>query len=181
MTSHSKHNHKIPYPSTAGYTLIEIIIIVAIVGILSTIIAPSWLSFIDRQRLNTAQDQVYRAMQEAKSNATKDKITWQASFREENGVTQWAVHPETLVPAAAIWYNFNSNIRIDQETTRKLSNGVRQVEFDYKGNTKPPFGRLTLSSKNGGKTKRCVYISTLIGAMRKGQEHSKANDGKYCY
>ncbi len=182
MTSHSKHNNKIPSPSTAGYTLLETIIIVTIVGTLSAIIAPSWLSFIDRQRLNTAQDQVYRAMQEAKSNATKDKITWQASFREENGLAQWAVHPKTVVPAAAIWYNFNPNIRMDQETTMQLSNGVHQVEFDYKGNTKPPFGRLTLSSKHGSKTKRCVYISTLIGAMRKGEEHAKPDDSdKYCY
>ncbi|HBW90069.1 MAG TPA: prepilin-type cleavage/methylation domain-containing protein, partial [Cyanobacteria bacterium UBA11149] len=75
-------NQKLIHTSTAGYTLIEIIIIVAIIGILSAIIAPSWLSFIERQRLNTAQDQIYRAMQEAKSNALRDKITWQVSFRK---------------------------------------------------------------------------------------------------
>jgi hypothetical protein len=50
------------------------------------------------------------------------------------------------------------------------------------GNTNGQLGQITLTSKNGGKAKRCLTVSTLIGAMRTGQEHSKPNDSnKYCY
>ena len=168
-------------------------------GILSTIIAPSWLSFIDRQRLNSAQDQVYRAMQEAKSNATKDKITWQVSFREENNIVQWAIHPassEEFIPSGLNWHKLGENISVDKEQNNKGeyettldSPGIKtitgpwRVQFNYHGNTNGQLGQITLISKNGGKTKRCVYVSTLIGAMRKGEEHSKANSSskKYCY
>ncbi len=198
MNYHSKPNNKIPYPSTAGYTLIETIIIVAIVGTLSAIIAPSWLNFIARQRLNTAQDQVYRAMQEAKSNATKDKITWQVSFREENNIVQWTIHPassEEFVPSGLHWHELGENISVDKEKNNKGeyettldSPGIKtitgpwRVQFNYHGNTNGQLGQITLISENGGKTKRCVCVSTLIGAMRKGQEHSKVNENKkYCY
>ncbi len=197
MTLHRKHHNKIPSHSTAGYTLLETIIIVTIVGILSTIIAPSWLNFIARQDLNTAQDQVYRAMLEAKSNATKDKITWQASFREVNNIVQWTTHPassEEFIPSGLHWHELGENISIDKEKNNKgeyettldspgtkTITGPWRVQFNYHGNTNGQLGQITLISKNGGKTKRCVYVSTLIGAMRKGEEHSKANDGKYCY
>jgi hypothetical protein len=58
---------------------------------------------------------------------------------------------------------------------------VRRVPFDNLGTVKPPLGRITLSSKSGGKAKRCVFISTILGAMRTAQENPRPDDGKYCY
>lgn len=209
-------NQKSIHTSTDGYTLIEIVTIVAIIGILSAIIAPSWLSFVERQRLNTAQNQVYRAMQEAKSNALRDKITWQVSFRKVivNGkqVSQFAIHPahsEQFIPDSvlnnnSLWYNFDSNINIDDTKNNKGKDetslikqtelGPWRAQFNHYGCpvSKPQHqcgqtsitakGRLTLLSKNGGKLRRCVIISTLLGAMRTGEEHATPDDtDKYCY
>ncbi|HEY9611471.1 MAG TPA: prepilin-type cleavage/methylation domain-containing protein, partial [Allocoleopsis sp.] len=43
-------------------------------------------------------------------------------------------------------------------------------------------GRITLSHQLSGKTKRCVIVSTLLGTLRTGKEHSKKQDSKYyCY
>ncbi|NER04195.1 MAG: prepilin-type N-terminal cleavage/methylation domain-containing protein [Okeania sp. SIO3C4] len=42
-------------------------------------------------------------------------------------------------------------------------------------------GRIAIKHKNQDKPKRCVIISTLLGAMRTGQDHDKALDGKYCH
>jgi len=57
-----------------------------------------------------------------------------------------------------------SIIRLDTGALESL-NGVQQIKFDYRVCGKPPFGRITLSSKHGGKIK-CVYVSTILGAMR---------------
>ncbi|MCJ8279579.1 MAG: prepilin-type N-terminal cleavage/methylation domain-containing protein, partial [Rivularia sp. ALOHA_DT_140] len=38
----------------SGFTLIEVLVVIAMVGILSAIAAPSWLGFVARQRLNKA-------------------------------------------------------------------------------------------------------------------------------
>lgn len=170
------------YCSDRGFTLLEVIATVLIVGILSAIAFPSWLSFIQNRRLNIAQNQVYRSIREAQSQAKNAKLPWQASFREVNNVVQWAVHPTTVAPTNASWNNLDNHIKIDSETTALNSSRLWQAKFDYQGNVTPPLKRITLSHKDGGKLKRCVYISTILGALRVEKEHSVPNsDGDYCY
>lgn len=182
MRVNSQYIGKATSRSTAGFTLIEHIILLAILGIVSAIIVPNWVALVERQYLNFAQDQIYRAIQEAKSNAKLQKVSWQFSLQENNGVVEWAVHPATVNPADAHWNSFDKTIRLDPETTLQPPTGVRKIQFDYQGNvTKPPFGRVTLSSQHGGKTKRCVFVSTIIGTLRTAKENPKSKEGKYCY
>jgi prepilin-type N-terminal cleavage/methylation domain-containing protein len=166
----------------SGFSLIEIITTMFMIGVLSAIVAPSWLAFIKTRHLNVAQDQVYRAMRLAQSQAKKEKLTYHASFREQNNIVQWAVHPSTIAPSNAKWNDLDVSVQLDAESTLELSNGVRRVPFDHIGTVKPPFGRITLSSKSGGKAKRCVFISTILGAMRTAKENPTPDSGnRYCY
>lgn len=171
------------YRATSGFTLPEILVVFLILSILVAVLAPSWLTFISSQNLIQAQNEVHNAMETAKSQAKKEKLTWQASFREQNGVVQLAVHPASVAPADAKWKNLDSSIRLDTETTLQQSNGVRRIQFDYSGSVKqPPLGRITLSTKSGSKAKRCVYVSTILGAIRIARENDTANgSGDYCY
>ena len=174
-----KHN------SNSGFTLIEMMTALLMIGILSAIAAPSWLAFINIHHLNIAQDQVYRAMREAQSQAKKEKLTYHASFREQNNILQWAVHAATIDPSNAQWNDLDASVKLDEDesTLNELSNGVRRVQFDYIGSVPlGQLGRITLSSKSGGQTKRCVFISTILGAMRTAKENPKPdNKNKYCY
>jgi prepilin-type N-terminal cleavage/methylation domain-containing protein len=184
MQVDKKYTQQAAFRSTAGFTLFEITIVTLIIGILSAIAAPTWIAFVNRQLLNTAQYQVYQAIQEAKSNAKLQKVTWQFSIRESDNVAQWAVHPVTVNPANAQWNNLDKTVHIDPETTLEHSGDVNRIQFDYHGNVaKPPLGRVTLSSQHGGKAKRCVFVSTLIGTLRTAKENPKPNqeDGRYCY
>jgi len=171
--------------SNSGFTLIETFVVILIVGILAAIAAPSWLAFVDARRLNVAQDQVYRTMREAQSNAKRDKVTWQASFRENNGIVQSTVYPaNTNLPAAA-WQSFDPTIRIvdpvinpkdPQETTLYFdkSSKLWRIQFNYKGNPNSQLGKITLSTRSG-QAKSCVIVSTLLGAMRTARNERCSN------
>jgi prepilin-type N-terminal cleavage/methylation domain-containing protein len=185
--------------NTQGFTLLENLIVVFIIGILSAIAAPSWLGFLNAQRLSVAQNQVYRAMQEAKSNAVRDKETWQVSFQEVNHTAQFAIHKAEsgkFMPNTVIWQDFDSNIEIYkaknakgkcettlyQPTNACPKTGPWRVQFNNEGNTNGQLGQITLVTTNNSKIQRCVYVSTLIGGLRIGKQHTKANSSsKYCY
>jgi prepilin-type N-terminal cleavage/methylation domain-containing protein len=154
-----------------GFTLLETLSVILIIGILSAIAAPTWQNWIQVQSLNTAQNQVHRAMRQAQSEAKKQKLPWQASFRQQNNIVQWAVHPIAVNPNDAIWNDLDSNICLSPASTLPQSNGVRRMQFDHRGNVRqPPLGRITISTPTAtncsGAVKRCVIVSTIIGAMR---------------
>ncbi|MBW4581004.1 MAG: prepilin-type N-terminal cleavage/methylation domain-containing protein [Tildeniella nuda ZEHNDER 1965/U140] len=177
----ASHCQPVKRSPIGGFTLLELIVIVVIISILFAIMAPGWTAFLNVQRLNGGQEQVLLAMRDAQSRAKQSRVVWQASFQNPNGVVQWAIHPAGTTPAPSLWRNLDSAIQMDAETTLQQAGGVRRVQFDHEGNVNGQLGRLTLSGKMGGKVKRCVIVSTLLGAIRTGRERTAMQDGKYCY
>ncbi len=168
--------------ASSGFTLLEMLVVILIIAVLGAIASPSWLAFINTRRLNIAQDQVYQAMRQAQSQAKKNKLKWQASFQVEDGIVQWAVHAATVNPADAQWNSLDANIQLDAETSLQRVGTIRRIQFDYMGNVTPPLGRVTLSSENSGQVKRCVFVSTILGAMRTAKERDQPDDnGRFCY
>lgn len=165
---------------TLGFTLIEMLVAIAIIGILMAIAAPGWNGFLANRNLNSAQDQFFQTIRQAQVQAIQTHQTWQASFKEPNGIIQFAVHRQEDAPQ--IWQNSIPRIHIDTgETTLPASSSVYRVQFNRTGEVNGQLGRLTLVADNS-RSKRCVVVSTLLGLLRKGQEQSSPDgSGRYCY
>lgn len=164
-----------------GFTLLEIVTVLVIIGILFAFAAASWAPFLNMLRLNTAQEQILLAMRTAQTSAKQQHLSWQTDFRQTNQVLQWVIHPEGLTPSDSQWNSLDPNVQLDPETTLRKTESIWRVEFNHLGRVNGQLGRITLSGKRGGRTKRCVIVSTLLGNLRKGWDRLPPQNGKYCY
>lgn len=166
-----------------GFTLLEILIVVLIVGILMSIMALGWNNLLTRQQLNVARSDAHQIIRKAQLEAIHRRVPWQASFRQIGNQVEWASHAASLPPARATWQTLTSVVRIDApETTFPRASGVYRMRFNYLGHVNGQLGRLTFTGRNGGRLKRCVFVSTLLGTLRNAHNQSRPDrGGRYCY
>ncbi|MDM3856957.1 MAG: prepilin-type N-terminal cleavage/methylation domain-containing protein [Aphanizomenon gracile PMC649.10] len=87
----------------AGFTLIEMIVAMLMIGILSAIAAPGWMGFINQKRLNQVSNGVVSVIQQTQSQATKTKRTYSISFRINSGIPEYRIYqgtPSTTNPSS---------------------------------------------------------------------------------
>jgi len=182
----------------SGFTLIEGLVVIAIISIVSAIALPTYWRFVQIQRLNLVREQIHLALKEAQSNAKRDKLVWQASFRNHPH-PQYVVHqrlPSGSDLTGLNWQDLDRNILIidgenqNETTFYQYSSGVNQgiwrMQFNHHGHPNGQLGRITVGFKGSEPTNkrrplRCVIVSTLLGTMRNSHEQRTKKDGKYCY
>jgi type II secretory pathway pseudopilin PulG len=171
----------------AGYTLIEALVVVVMVGAMFAIATPTWFRFLESQRVNASKDEIYQAIRQTQTTAQQRARDWRFGIRAANqGLTEWAIYPDGAAPSTVSWVKVNPHVQLAPypETTGSSSAGIYAVEFDYKGNANI-LRTITLSSKNDPSIKRCVIVSTLLGALRTAKEQKRPDpDGpgiRYCY
>ncbi|MGB7086626.1 MAG: prepilin-type N-terminal cleavage/methylation domain-containing protein, partial [Phormidesmis sp.] len=71
-----KTRKTLPSSSIAGFTLIEMLVVVIIIGVLGSIAAPSWLSYLNRQRVTTVRDELKAVLKEAQTKAQQKSTSY---------------------------------------------------------------------------------------------------------
>jgi prepilin-type N-terminal cleavage/methylation domain-containing protein len=167
----------------SGFTLLETIIALATVGILSALALPGWNGSQERWQVSEAQSKAYSAIRKTQAMAMRHNVTWQFSIRESlSGEVEWAMHPMSGAPAD--WETLgDKSLDLDlADTTLYKSDGTYYIRFDYKGRLASQTRTLTFTSSKVPSIKRCIVMSTLLGAIRQSQEQPTPNArGRYCY
>jgi prepilin-type N-terminal cleavage/methylation domain-containing protein len=131
-----KNNYHIrllrPVQPNAGFTLIELIAVILMVGILAAIAAPGWLAFTNRQRVNKVNDAVLSALQEAQREAKKKKLSYSVFFRESSNVVELAINPTKKIDG-------NDVIPADINNWKPLGGdlNIKSGQFVLRTNMKP--------------------------------------------
>jgi prepilin-type N-terminal cleavage/methylation domain-containing protein len=126
--------------SNNGFTLIEMLVVIIMVGILSAIAVPSWLSFIERQRLSTSANRVLLAVNTAQSTAKRTKNT--------------VVLATPITPS-------DQSVVITPPTT--------PLTFDYAGTTKQVPYKIDLTITGSTNNRYCVVVRSLLGVTSIGK------------
>ncbi|MEA5516413.1 type II secretion system protein [Nodularia sp. UHCC 0506] len=168
--------------NTRGFTLLEVLVGLVLIGILSAIAAPSWLAFVNRQKVNTAQSTALSLLRDAQSNAKREKLNWQVCFWDDGNQVLAATQPvpsnnqcqvtngQPLIQGDSTAIQFTSTFAEDTSDSGKY-----RVQFKYDGSVNGQMGRITFTPRNSDVSKRCVFVSTLLGAMRADKDDGCVN------
>ncbi|MEG4580428.1 prepilin-type N-terminal cleavage/methylation domain-containing protein [Microcoleus sp. MON1_C5] len=177
-----------------GFTLLEVLVIALIVGILSSIAAPGWLAFINRQRVRTVNDRVFQSLRLAQSEAKRTKSDRVVTLNPlvDPPTATIKTDPAQNPPLQTVNFDAGGEIKPKQVKLSVAScppnsacTAATQLTFNYNGvvdannsnNPKLPF--VVTVAPAGGGTKQCVIVETLLGGMRtaEGEYNSSTKEG----
>lgn len=150
----------------AGFTMIELLVVITMVGILAAISAPSWISFLTQQRLDRASTSlvgVLRTAQDSAQNRQQDR--------------------QVIFSSTDLSVTVRNNSASTGGTTTDLGDGELDAAFNLNASTPIVFdhdGQVSADtlpyvikiSNDNSSSQSCVIITTLLGGVKtsKGNE-----------
>lgn len=149
-----------------GFTLIELLVVVVIIGVISSIAAPGWLSFLNRQKVNTVRNELKSVLLDAQLKSRQRSTSYSVALSTTlNGPTAALSTAGVLYPASILASNskgitVSTFINSTATTTQRLA-------FNYKGevsaNLLPFVVKVTADSTSTNQ--QCLIVSSLLGSI----------------
>ncbi|MDQ2096449.1 MAG: GspH/FimT family pseudopilin [Tychonema bourrellyi B0820] len=154
-----------------GFSLLEMMMIVLIIGILTSIGVPGWLAFINNQRVRTVNDRFFQTLRSAQSEAKRTKRDIIVTFNPTPATDPPTVTIDNITQQLNVGGEIKKGtITLTVNKPAASTTPANSITFDYQGN--PPTGStpfyVTVVPASGG-AKKCVIVETILGGMRTGE------------
>ncbi|MDZ7833272.1 MAG: GspH/FimT family protein [Desulfobacterales bacterium] len=128
-----------------GFTLIELMVAIAIIAILSSIAVPNYISYRNNQQVTRAARQVYSTLQSAKMTAIKDNATVFIDFVNGSG----------SAGTFRVFEDLDDNDTFDAGTDDVIQEGqmppgVTMADAGFSGDTQAVFNSMGIARKPDG-------------------------------
>lgn len=138
-----------------GFTMIELLVVVAIFAIMASLAAPSMGRLIGQQRLKSAASDLHLAMVKARAEAIKRNCTVRVA-RDGGWANGWTVTPVAPCPASTL------GVELERRgPTSSVSVTTSATQVDYTGTGRPTAataGATFVFSSSSANTSRCLAI-----------------------
>ncbi len=151
---------------SSGFTMVEILVVLAIITILMTISIPNFMAWRDNTRLKRAANDIYNAMQRAKMGAIKENRNWSVSFdtaKETCSIIDWVNgtfgDADDITVAAFDLASYGSGVAYGHgAATKALGSSFESDNVDFTDNRVTFLGSGMFDST---KADQYVYISNV--------------------
>lgn len=140
--------HRPPMPGNAGFTLVELMLVLVIAGVLAAVAAPSFNVIIESQRARGAATDIYVALMRARGEAIKRNANMTLSPKSGSWANGW----QMLDPATSAAIEDHNALR--NLTVSGPSGVTYQSSGRVSGGTAPSFG----ISGSYSASSRCVAV-----------------------
>ena len=117
-----------------GYTLTEMMVVLFLMGLLSAVAVPSWISFWQRQQIRIAASQLHLALHSAKSESRKNLVRYAVTvcyhfsgFGQDEWI-KYSIHPYSNNPSG---FSTIKNISLVKSTVRRSPKEYKLSILDY--------------------------------------------------
>ena len=158
-------NHLYLDSEAAGFTLLEVLVVMIMIGFIAAIAAPSWQSFLDRQRMNAIRSDLINVLKSAQDEAQARQQSKQVSFSSD------PLDPISLTVrnASASTGGVTTTLG-DGEVSRRFDLAASTpIVFDHKGRVTaatPYVMKVTKDNAPSGSAQSCVIVTTLLGGLK---------------
>ncbi len=168
-------------PSNQGFTLVELLIAIAVLGILAAIAIPSLLNLVNQTKINLLAEQIRQSLKQAQQQAISEEQSYSVTFRQMPQGLQVKYSPADSQPElqgikssnpplakspvrskAGTWQNLSSSIPLDQLIFSVTDLPNNTITFTPEGDIEYPtkvFLALGNQAEPRVNTRRCINVT----------------------
>ncbi len=172
-----------------GFTLLEILVALAIAGILAALTGPNLLAWLNRNEVQQATDAIQLALEDAQRQAIRRGKSCTINFTNPTG-TGPTVYSQITATEAGCLVATNTNassLNLPEEIFMVVRNfptlgGTPEVQFSFRGHVPrltfdPPQNRAIIvlypaadasAAPYPNQEKKCIVIASLLGIVKQG-------------